>query len=261
MSLRAALDRHPVVKAGLKRALRPFRTVTSDGYRALPEAQRAEVTDALKDAWRNESIPDTQRTAVDRALQSYEAGQPVVEFDVLVDFLRPLAAQFPGSSVLEVGCSSGYYAQVLAIRGLALDYTGCDFSPSFIDLARRRHPDVHFDIEDATALRYPENTFDIVVSGCCLLHIGDYARAIAETARVARRYAVFHRTPVLARHATRYFTKSAYGVQTVEIHFNERELVSLLAQHGLPVVGIETISTDWRDGDAFAVKTYLCEKR
>jgi SAM-dependent methyltransferase len=260
MDLRRTLDRHPSIKAGVKVLLGPFRRQTSDDYKPLPEGARASVFEALKGAWQDEGIPLKQRAGIEKTLAAYRAGVGLRAFDVLVDMLRPLAADTPGASLLEVGCSSGYYADVLAARQLDLCYAGCDFSQAFVALAKQCHPELRFDVEDATALRYADDSFDIVLSGCCLLHIPDYRRAIAETARVARRYAIFHRTPVLARHATRFFTKRAYGVQTVEIHFSESELVSLFASHGLRVIGIDSIATDWRDGDAFAVKTYLCEK-
>ncbi len=261
MGLREKLDRHPVLKAGLKHVLRPFRNQTSAQYKVLSGSDRERVADALKGAWKDVALPARQRAGVARTLERYRAGELVREFDVLVDLLRPLSTASPGASVLEIGCSSGYYADVLAARQVPLTYSGCDFSPSFVEQARQCNPGLRFDVEDATALNYPDGAFDIVVSGCCLLHIADYSRAIAETARVARRHAVFHRTPVLARQETRYLTKLAYGVQTLEIHFNEAELVSLFARHGLGVIGVDSISTDWRNGDAFAIKTYLCEKR
>jgi len=59
------------------------------------------------------------------------------------------------------------------------------------------YPAIRFDVEDATRLRYNSDSFDIVVSGCCLLHISEYEKAIAEAARVSREFVVFHRTPVL----------------------------------------------------------------
>lgn len=260
MNLRQTLDRHPIVKAGVRRLLRSLRRSTSADYQPLAEGERASVIEKLRGAWQDNTLPMKQREGVEPALAAYRSGTPIREFDVLVALLRPLYAMRPGASLLEVGCSSGYYADVLAARQLDIRYAGCDFSPAFIELARRFHPELRFDVENATALRYSDGEFDTVVSGCCLLHISDYARAIAETARVARRHAVFHRTPVYARHATRFFTKCAYGVQTVEIHFSESELVALFAANGLRVVGIESINTDWRDGDAFAMKTYLCEK-
>lgn len=261
LQLRQALDRHPVLKAGLKRVLAPVRPGTSGHYEALPDAERGSTVDALKGAWLDASIPGKQREGVEATLAAYRKGMPMRDFDVLVGMLGPIALRTPGASLMEVGCSSGYYADVLAARQIDLAYHGCDFSQAFIELARQYHPELAFSVEDATALSCADASFDVVVSGCCLLHISDYARAIAETARVARSHAVFHRTPVLARHATRYFTKRAYGVRTVEIHFNEAELVALFHQHGLSVIGIETLVTDWRDGDAFAIKTYLCEKK
>jgi ubiquinone/menaquinone biosynthesis C-methylase UbiE len=180
-------------------------------------------------------------------------------FDTLVE---PLARmRLPsGSSLLEVGCSSGFYSEVLSARGIDVRYTGADYSPAFIDLARRCYPGLAFDVMDATRLAYSDSQFDVVVSGCCLLHILDYPAAIAETARVAARYAVFHRTPVQHLAPTRHFTKQAYGVTTLEICFNEAELVRLFAQHGLLVTDVVTLDAHSRDGEAFAVKTYACRK-
>jgi SAM-dependent methyltransferase len=259
--LRNALARHPTLKASVKRLIGPFRRSTSGGYQPLSGDRQAATVDALKDAWLDAAIPARQRAGVDQALSDYRAGTPMLEFDVLVGQLRPLADGVPGAALLEVGCSSGYHADVLAARGIDMVYRGCDFSPAFVEMARRYHPELHFDVEDATALNYADRSFDVVVSGCCLLHIPKYERAIAETARVARGHALFHRTPVLARRATRFFTKQAYGVKTVEIHFNEAELVALFHANGLRVIAIETTTADWLDGDAFAMKTYLCEKK
>jgi ubiquinone/menaquinone biosynthesis C-methylase UbiE len=175
--------------------------------------------------------------------------------------LRPLTEALPGQSLLEVGCSSGYHSEVLALRDVNLRYCGCDYSPAFIELGRGLHPGLRLDVADATALPYADGEFDIVLSGCCLLHIADYRRAIAEAARVARRHVLFLHTPVVHTTPTQYFTKQAYGVKTVEIHFSESELVGHFAANGLRVVAVETLSTDWRRGDAFAMKTYLCERK
>jgi SAM-dependent methyltransferase len=260
-TLRRTLARHPALKAVARQLLRPFRGGTSTDYRKLADADRASTITELKGAWQHDDIPRLQRVGVEQSLAAYRAGAAMPPFDVFVELLRPLAAAVPGQTLLEIGCSSGYYAEVLALRGLDLRYSGCDFSSAFIDLARQCHPAQHFDVADATALPYADDAFDIVVSGCCLLHIPDYRSAIAETARVARRHALFHRTLVVHTLPTQYFTKLAYGVKTVEIHFSESELVALFAVNGLRVVAVETLSADWRQGDAFAMKSYLCEKK
>ena len=260
-ALRRTLARHPALKAAARQLLAPFRHATSADYRQLPETDRDSTVSALRSAWQNDAIPRLQREGVERSLAAYRSGAAMPAFDQLIAVLRPLAEARPGQSLLEIGCSSGYHSEVLALRGLDLHYNGCDYSSAFIDLARECYPTVPFEVADATALPHADEAFDIVVSGCCLLHIADYRRAIAETARVTRRHALFYRTPVVHTLPTQFFTKQAYGVKTVEIHFSESELVTLFAASGLRVVAVETLSTDWRQGDAFAMKTYLCEKK
>jgi SAM-dependent methyltransferase len=242
--------------ATLKAVSRPFRHDVSTGYRMIPPAAAADTARSFHNAWRDDRLPARQRSLVDDQLQRYVAGAPNPPFDALVNILRPLP--LTRGTLLEVGCASGYYSQVLAARSIPLSYHGCDYSNAFIHMARRYYPAVAFDVADATALPYSDRAFDVVVSGCCLMHIPEYSQAVSETARVARHYAIFHRTPVLASSPTRYFTKDAYGVRTVEIHFNEGDLVRLFARHRLDVIDIRTIFLDWRGGDALMNRTYLC---
>lgn len=244
--------------------IRPFRRDTSGGYVELEPSELKNSVSQLEAAWQADEIPAKQRVGVDRELMAYRAGVSIAGFDVLVDLLRPLVSiNYECESaitLLEVGCSSGYYSEAFAIKGLHLDYAGCDFSPAFIEMAYRYYPSINFRVEDATALSYDDDSFDIVLSGCCLLHIPAYEDAIAEASRVARRYVIFHRTPIFHQRSTAYFTKLAYGVKTVEIHFNEQELVALFLKNGLRVIAIATLNSEWRKGDSYATKSYLCEK-
>ena len=234
----------------------------STGYQLVaPEAQHR-VSSELRDSWRDRTIPAKQRALVDEQLVDYRRGEPVVVFDALVDILRNGVEDLAGAKLLEIGCSSGYYSEAFEIKGLRVRYEGCDYSPAFIELARQRYPGLAFDVQDATQLRYGDAAFDVVVSGGCILHIPEYERAIAETARVSRRWVVFHRTPVLHMHGPIIYTKKAYGVDTIEIHFNEQALLRLFSSYGLRVVDINTHSIGWEQAsaDALAMKTYLCER-
>jgi SAM-dependent methyltransferase len=216
----------------------------------------------LRDSWKNAAIPERQRAIVDGQLAAYRAGASIPVFDALVDILNANIDGLAGLSLLEIGCSSGYYSEVLDIKRLGVRYEGCDYSPAFVDLARRLYPGIPFGVEDACDLRYADRSFDIVVSGCCILHIPDYELAIAETARVSRRWVVFHRTPVLHMHGPITYEKKAYGVDTIEIHFNEQALVRLFKKYRMRVVDMNTHSLGWdaTRSDALAMKTYLCEK-
>jgi SAM-dependent methyltransferase len=218
------------------------------------EAQR------LRGAWQDDGLPGRQRTLVDQQIKIYRQGGKISVFDTFLDALRMILPASGRQSLLEVGCSSGYYSEVIKIAGLPVDYAGCDYSAAFVEMARRHYPAVRFDTEDATGLRHSDGEFDIVVSGCCLLHIPEYEKAIAETARVARSAAVFHRTPLLLDAPTTYFIKKAYGVETVEIHFNEAEFMTLLERYGLRLVGTIELSRSRENGVTGVQKTIICAK-
>jgi len=264
--VRRQLNRFPRLKALLKRL---FRAVTPSGgvstdYVEMEISETGGESARLRDAWQADDLPQRQRKLVDGQLAEFRRGTPVPVFDVIVQALRHLAPKDrDGSmSLLEVGCSSGYYAEVLEIAGLNPTYAGCDYSEAFIAMARQKYPALRFDVEDATALRYEENAFDVVISGCCLLHIPEYELAVAETARVAREYAIFHRTPVVIGepNTNKYYRKRAYGVETVEIHFNEPQFLALLAASGLQVIETHTLAETLVAGVGSASRTYVCRK-
>ena len=260
------LRRFPRTKALLKRLrgeLFPPSSVSSN-YVEMAIGESDAESARLRRAWQADELPQKQRKLVDRQLADYKAGVPIDVFDVLVQAMQRPAASLSvsGSSmtVLEVGCSSGFYSEVFDIAGMDLRYTGADYSMAFVALAKYKYPTLRFDVEDATALSYARGAFDVVISGCCLLHIPEYKAAVAETARVARKYAIFHRTPVVWGEPDKYYRKLAYGVETVEIHFNEPQFLDLLHLNGLHLIEKWTLSEDGSDDHGSAVRTYLCRR-
>lgn len=260
--LRQWLGKHPDFRSALRRIRSsiPGRHTVSTDFVQLSSADLASEADRLRNSWQADELPARQRVLVDRQLARYHAGQRVDVFDVLVDAIKKLPHLNGTGSLLEIGCSSGYYSEVFDIAGLSFTYTGCDYSPAFVEMARKTYPGLHFDVQDSTALAYEDGRFDVVISGCCLLHIPEYEAAIAETARVAGHYAIFHRTPVLPHQTTMHFRKLAYGVETVEIHFGEAEFLALLNKHGLTLVTAHTLDEDVHQGVKTAVRTYVCSK-
>lgn len=229
--------------------------VMLQGEEARTEGQR------LRDSWQNDVLPERQYKLVQRQLHQYSSGACIDVFDTFVKALRSLPDLKPGMSLLEIGCSSGFYSEVVRIAGLPIKYSGCDYSDAFVRLARKKYPTHDFAVEDSTALSYPDCSFDIVVSGCCLLHIPEYVKAVEETVRVCRHYAVFHRTPVVWGQPEQWYRKQAYGVDTVEIHFNEPEFLGLLAKNGLELIATHTLSTDTSRAQGHANRTYVCRKK
>lgn len=260
--LRNLLKCHPQTKKMLLRIIQTIlpRYSISSHYVEITGHAITNESLRLRTAWQQYGIPSKQRTLVNQQLTAYRQGESVDVFDVIVASIRNLPNCPPTPRLLEIGCSSGYYSEVFAIVGLPVTYTGRDYSSAFIDMARQHYPHLFFDTQDATSLQYGENAFDIVISGCCLLHIPEFKTAIAETARVTSRYAIFHRTPVVLGQENKYYRKLAYGVETVEIHFNEPQFLQLLADNNLELLATYTLNETLTNGLGSATRTYVCQK-
>lgn len=205
----------------------PLPRSVSCNYRPL---QDQEVTEAMRLAWQAASIPASQRGLVQMELTEMYAGMVRPQFAALTELLRPLVRH--GTTVLELGCASGYYYEILEyLLGKQIDYTGVDYSAAMIAMARDYYPRPQFFAADGKSLFFADRQFAVVISSCILLHVPNYREHILETCRVADEWLVVHRTPVSRLSPTRCMAKQAYGVETVELCFNEHELLSEFALH------------------------------
>jgi SAM-dependent methyltransferase len=88
--------------------------------------------------------------------------------------------------VLEVGCGTGAVtATIAALPGVG-EAVGVDPLPFFVERARRRAPDLRFEVGDGRALPFDDDSFDGVVFSTTLCHIPGPERALAEARRVLR---------------------------------------------------------------------------
>ena len=197
--------------------------------------EAAEVTPALTRGWQDPGTPARQRALVQQELPRMYRGDVVPAFLVLAELLKPHLKR--GTRLLEIGCASGYYYEILQyLLNRRIDYTGVDYSEPLIAMARDYYPQALFYTRDGADLLFPERSFDVVVSSCVLLHVPNYRDHIAETARVANRLIVAARTPITRRRPTQHLKKFAYGVETVELGFNEEELIREFARNGFSLL-------------------------
>jgi SAM-dependent methyltransferase/predicted O-methyltransferase YrrM len=227
----------------------------SDGHQSIAPG---EVTKAMESAWKDPSIPASQRALVQQELAAMYRGEAPVPFRVLAEVMKGIAAD--GSSVLEVGCASGYYYEILEyLLNRRLDYTGVDYSEAMIAMARDYYPKGTFFAADGASLFFADRAFDTVISSCVLLHVPNYREHILETARVAKDFIVLSRTPVCRKRPTQHLRKYAYGVETVELVFNEDELLREFSLCGFAVKnGIQYDANP--DADQYQV-TYLLQRQ
>jgi arsenite methyltransferase len=98
----------------------------------------------------------------------------------------------PAVNVLDVGCGTGFPTLELAQRlGPNASVTGIDPWAAAIARARRkaniwRVDNVKFVNGDATAMPFPDGSFDLIVSNLGLNNFADPAASLAECRRVAR---------------------------------------------------------------------------
>lgn len=220
--------------------------------------EKSKIKASMTSAWKNEKIPERQRALVQKELSEMYKGIVVTPYRVLADTMKQYVS--PGCSVLEIGCASGYYYEILEyLLNQRVSYTGVDYSEALIDMAKSYYPRVSFHVADGAQLPFRDREFYIAISSCVLLHTPNYPVQIAETVRVAERFVIAHRTPICRRRTTQYMKKLAYGVETVEILFNEELLLAEFESHGLNLLNRNEFYASPQQ-DEYGV-TYIFEKR
>lgn len=216
-----------------------------------------DVSEAMTTAWQDAGIPAKQRAMVQQALDAMYRGEKLEAYQVLADIMRPHVHL--GSSVLELGCSSGYCYEILEyLLKKRLDYTGVDYSEPMVAMAKDYYPHASFFAADGASLFFADRSFHTVISSCVLLHVPNWRQHVFETVRVAGRFVVASRTPVCRTRPTQYLKKYAYGVETVELIFNEGEIVREFLLNGLRLVDMIEYHTDPAN-DEYQV-TYLFKR-
>ncbi|OBK48311.1 class I SAM-dependent methyltransferase [Mycobacterium sp. 1081908.1] len=109
------------------------------------------------------------------------SGSPVIA--------RELHARRLGRDVLEIGSGAGSVARQVLSKNPELAWVAMDVDPHMTRAAADRlrdFPNASARTADATAMPFPDESFDSVVSCLMLHHIIDWERAVAEVARVLR---------------------------------------------------------------------------
>ena len=121
------------------------------------------------------------------------------------------------------------------LLGVAINY-GSDYSEAMLEEARNQHPDLNFEQQDLTQLSYSNDRFDVVMLSGVLEHVPSYTAAISEACRVASRYVLVHRCPMVLddRHEINVLTQ--YGIQTQKIFFARQPFVDQFEANGYHLI-------------------------
>ena len=95
---------------------------------------------------------------------------------------------FPGIKVLDVGCASGGFFNIMRTLEPTLDYTGIDIAEPAVDLARQTYQDARFEVADGAAIPFGDGTFDLVHCTSVLVIEPRYQEVWEEMYRVSSRF-------------------------------------------------------------------------
>lgn len=97
---------------------------------------------------------------------------------------------FPGATVLDVGCASGGFFNIMRTFEPNIEYTGIDLSEKALELARERYPEAKFVLTEGFDLPFEDNSFDIVHCTSVFNNEPNYQGMLKEMYRVSNRFVV-----------------------------------------------------------------------
>jgi SAM-dependent methyltransferase len=125
------------------------------------------------DGWLSDTRTSYDTVAVSYAdqLRDALAGEPYLRatLALFADLIRAAG----GGPVADVGCGPGHVTAYL--HGLGVDAFGIDLSPVMIDVARRDHPDLRFQVGSMTDLDLAEASVAGLLAFWSLIHVPDDA--------------------------------------------------------------------------------------
>lgn len=95
---------------------------------------------------------------------------------------------FPGIKVLDVGCASGGFFNIMRTLEPTLDYIGIDIAQPAVDMARQKYPEARFEVTDGTTIPFDDGTFDLVHCTSVMVNDPRYQEIWKEMYRVTSRF-------------------------------------------------------------------------
>lgn len=135
--------------------------------------------------------------AEETCLWKYRYNNPYLLSKVLVDYSLMSEIDIENKRVLNIGCFEPmdevyYAARVKEWHAIDINSKGIAVAEELVgrEMAEELRDRIHFKVEDATELSFPDNSFDIVVSFSTIDHIPSpdgRMKAISEMCRVLRK--------------------------------------------------------------------------
>jgi ubiquinone/menaquinone biosynthesis C-methylase UbiE len=203
--------------------------------------------------WSDDLVGELQRTLVNYQLHQLKRGNPAPVFKMIEAALKNIEEN--GLSFLDIGCTSGYYFEVINHYYLGkFNYSGCDYNKSSIDLAKQYYPNVNFSVEDITKLSFSDRQFDVSFLSGVIEHVPNHTEGLNELCRITDKYIVLHR--IFLTEEDTFCTKGTqYFVPVIRYTYNKNKFFKILSDNGFEI--------KWENEGFFDTncKTYILERK
>ena len=179
-----------------------------------------------------------QRLLVDYQLHQLKLGNTLYTFEVLKDVftLFFFFAENPHLSILDIGCGSGYYCDILQHFFPNLyKYNGCDTQPEIIQIAKEYNPFVDFRVQDLTQMKYSDKEFDISIFSHGARNMLKYNEIFEEACRITKKYIILHRICV-TNEPNSSRRSIAYYLPVVSHSFDNKTFFNIFEKHNFTVI-------------------------
>lgn len=116
----------------------------------------------------------------------YDSRQAVSHPEVRRNLLQFINKHLGSASgrLLDIGCGTGLASSL--VKNDKLNITGIDITPAMLETARRRLPNAHFVIADASNPPFLSETFDAAIISGVLHHVVDYTDVLRQTTQLLK---------------------------------------------------------------------------
>ena len=159
--------------------------------------------------------------------------------NMLRPILRDLRERSLVQSVADVGCGVGHFSGFL--RGLGFDVVGFDGRPGNVEEARRRYPDIEFNVVDVEATSIGERgLYDLVLCVGLLYHLENPMRALRNFLAMARKFLVIESYATPHRQTTFYLREESaledQSLTSLALYPSESSLIKICYKVGFSAV-------------------------
>jgi ubiquinone/menaquinone biosynthesis C-methylase UbiE len=99
-------------------------------------------------------------------------------------------------AILDLGTGTGDGAVALAERWPDAEVVGVDVSREMLEEARKKAPQLRFEVGDASGLKFPDRTFDLVAMNNVIPFVGELARVVRPGGHVLFAFSRGDETPI-----------------------------------------------------------------